>query len=317
MQFWGAETMRTHKSTFGRCIRTLLLLGMLFPAGCTHRATPLAHPSPPAVRRAKTFDLDRAIELATLSLQAYTLYSAYTENRPFSLPEGYVLIERILPAEPFGAEGEKPAAVPPLGFLASREGNVYIVLRGTVLAQEWLEDAKVCQVPYPYRRKTGMTHKGFTRVYRSVRLQIMKTVGELARTRGIETLYVTGHSLGGAVAMLAAVDLHANLHPRIRTILYTFAQPRTGSVRFTDFVDEQMDQSWRIVNRNDSVCGVPGERVFCMSAFPDVVEYYATIRNEYYLDFGEKSSSPDDFVANHAILNYLAALRRLRQGEAP
>jgi triacylglycerol lipase len=42
-------------------------------------------------------------------------------------------------------------------------------------------------------------------------------------------IFVTGHSLGGALAVLAAVDIKHNISPESEVILYTYGQPRVGN----------------------------------------------------------------------------------------
>lgn len=52
-----------------------------------------------------------------------------------------------------------------------------------------------------------MTHRGFTDIYASARDAILSLLGTLSPEK---TLYVTGHSLGGALATLCALDVAAN-----------------------------------------------------------------------------------------------------------
>jgi len=75
-------------------------------------------------------------------------------------------------------------------------------------------------------------------------------------------IVVSGHSLGGAVADLAAVHLaltivSAGLRPAgWRPTLYTMGQPRTGDFAFANIVDG-LTEAWRIVHRQDPVPHMP------------------------------------------------------------
>merc|ERR1711884_15043 len=73
---------------------------------------------------------------------------------------------------------------------------------------------------------------------------------------------VTGHSLGGAVASIAALELAAQLRsvrganaPKVS--LFTFGQPRTGNCAYARLHDSLVPDSWRVVNGLDEVVHVP------------------------------------------------------------
>jgi hypothetical protein len=66
-------------------------------------------------------------------------------------------------------------------------------------------------------------------------------------------LYVTGHSLGGALATLACFDM--SLEP---AALYTFGCPRVGGKKFrAEFNRRMRDRAFRVVNHLDIVPRVP------------------------------------------------------------
>lgn len=55
-----------------------------------------------------------------------------------------------------------------------------------------------------------MVHSGFLGAYDSVRNKVFRVVEQLTASRSAEepwTVFVTGHSLGGALATLAAYDI--------------------------------------------------------------------------------------------------------------
>ena len=66
-------------------------------------------------------------------------------------------------------------------------------------------------------------HGGFLRAYLSVREAVHRLLKELGGT----TLLVTGHSLGGALAVLAACDFGAQFRGNLKCI--TFGSPRVGN----------------------------------------------------------------------------------------
>ena len=66
---------------------------------------------------------------------------------------------------------------------------------------------------------------------------------------------VTGHSLGGAMAILAAADIKLTFH-RVDEV-YTFGQPRVGNAAFAKWFETQIPQTYRLVHNADIVPHVP------------------------------------------------------------
>ena len=65
-------------------------------------------------------------------------------------------------------------------------------------------------------------------------------------------LHVAGHSLGGALATLAAFDIRQQLVSRnesdARVVCYTFAAPRTGNHAFAREYNALLPDSWSLIN---------------------------------------------------------------------
>lgn len=109
------------------------------------------------------------------------------------------------------------------GFVATSatDGLTILAFRGTESnkPEDLLADLLGVAVPWDMG---GRVHEGFARAYARVREAIRE---ELAKHGG--TLLITGHSLGAALATLAAAD-HAAREPS----LVTFGSPRVGDPNF-------------------------------------------------------------------------------------
>ncbi|MEE2855192.1 MAG: lipase family protein [Actinomycetota bacterium] len=141
-------------------------------------------------------------------------------------------------------------------------GDVAIAIRGTEGWLEWIHDADFLQVPCPFLAGAGNTEDGFTAMYESLRTGATPgaptVVDALAKLPSPQPGSVTicGHSLGGALATLLALDVAANT-TFTDPVVYTYGSPRTGDSLFAATFDHVVKDSWRIANRLDIVPALP------------------------------------------------------------
>ena len=106
-------------------------------------------------------------------------------------------------------------------------------------------------------------HAGFfqmyRRVYKRLELQVMQLVMESPRP-----IFLTGHSLGGALANLAALHLAARLRlGRTSLLLTTFGAPKAGDAAFAQLLDFLVPVHFRVTNSGDFVPRLPVARLGC------------------------------------------------------
>lgn len=181
----------------------------------------------------------------------------------------------------------------PFGFIAedAHAKELYIVLRGTITSAEWRKNvAYKMSKTYQDSSNLGLVHSGFRSIFRSdyyarlaergglitrlaeslgryapppiprrvsIRDVIHKLVVDADWLRRGYRIYVTGHSLGGALAMLAGQfllshDLQGYQHA---LSVCTFGAPRTGNNGFADWF--QGVDVVRYVNSEDTVPTLP------------------------------------------------------------
>lgn len=135
-----------------------------------------------------------------------------------------------------------------------RARTLAISFRGTRTPGEWLKDLDFAAAPYTPVRNWGQVHQGFQLVY----LAMQASVEDLVTSAiGDSTnIWITGHSLGGAVAALAAPDVAINMS-KIVPSLHTYAGPRSGQPSFADKFDKLVKTCFRVVNRWDIVPQLP------------------------------------------------------------
>ncbi|OMO69369.1 C2 calcium-dependent membrane targeting [Corchorus capsularis] len=121
-------------------------------------------------------------------------------------------------------------------------------------------------------------HSGFLSAYDSVRIRIISLikasigfVDETTEPQHRWQVYVTGHSLGGALATLLALELSSSQLAKrgaISVTMYNFGSPRVGNRRFAEVYNEKVKDSWRIVNHRDIIPTVPRLMGYCHVAQP-------------------------------------------------
>jgi len=103
----------------------------------------------------------------------------------------------------------------------------------------------------------GQVHRGFQTAWNSVERGIIKQIRLWNEGRKVPLpLLITGHSLGGALATVAAASLVKRKYPVQG--LYTFGQPRVGDLIFSAEINILLKgKVFRFVNNNDIVPHIP------------------------------------------------------------
>ncbi|HXM21552.1 MAG TPA: lipase family protein [Terriglobales bacterium] len=150
------------------------------------------------------------------------------------------------------------------GFILQAPNNdVVIAIRGTEGIWEWIHDAEFLTVKCPFLAGAGSTEDGFTAIDNSLRVDVATTsarvvdaVAALPFNQATNSLTICGHSLGGALATLLALDVASNTSFKNPTI-YTYASPRTGDPLFVSTYNQVVPNTCRIANRVDLVPKLP------------------------------------------------------------
>lgn len=155
-------------------------------------------------------------------------------------------------------------------------GDVVVAIRGTQGIWEWIHDINFFLVPCPFLAAGGHTEDGFADMYQSLRTDVtansttfVQEIGKLAFPQPVGLVTVCGHSLGGALATLLALDLTANATaPFNQPAAYTYGSPRTGDSMFAATYNQAVLNSHRIANRLDIVPDVPPSPLYEHVAAP-------------------------------------------------
>ena len=184
------------------------------------------------------------------------------------------------------------------------EGESYIVIafRGSSTPEEWLGNTLVNQIDLELLSgHKAPVHSGFYKVFESIE-SLIQTWVNYANDAGKKIIF-TGHSLGGALAILSGLVFSANVFEVV-----SFAAPRVGGAAFARIAQQLAVQHTRIAIEDDLVTKLPIETVFFS---------YEHFGNEVLLnpaaitrDSGYAKYVPSQLF-DHLPSAYLAAIRKL------
>jgi hypothetical protein len=172
------------------------------------------------------------------------LYLAHASDIAYHRAPARAARERLgLEAIPFRNKLTRTRA-----FLGVCDTHAVLAFRGTdpVTLPNWLTDAVVQLVECD--EYDGHVHHGFSSVLR----RTWDKVESALDAAGDRPLFLTGHSMGGALAVLTACRLAKIGRAPVAT--YTFGAPRVGDL---EFCDGYALPTYRIVNRLDLVPEMP------------------------------------------------------------
>ncbi|MBI3714447.1 MAG: lipase family protein [Betaproteobacteria bacterium] len=195
----------------------------------------------------KDFSLVRAWWLAEAALLAYA-------DPPFAV-------------EQFGSagltvDGGKAVSVGSTqAYVAFNDDIIIVVFRGTevpkagtdktperLLANSFRDVMADLKIPPKAAKPRGMAHGGFVDGWTAVSRTILGRIRDLKEKRPARSVWFTGHSLGAALAILAAAEYGA------ADGLYTYGSPPVGDAEFTAAVTSP---AFRFVHNNDAVANAP------------------------------------------------------------
>ena len=179
---------------------------------------------------------------------------------PKQLPSDWNLIQTIQPDN--------------FGFVAESKLANIVSFRGTQSEAEWLRDFDA--IPVEAKIGEGHVHKGFQEQYFRLRDSVQHGLRWTTRP-----LWITGHSLGAALAVLCAADF-SDKNP----LVYTFEGPRVGMVIWSSWFDKQVKDCYRVVNIWDPV-----------PHLPPFLDYYKHVGKQVLIDPG----FTDDVHISHGL----------------
>ncbi len=247
------------------------------------------------------YAIDLAIELMELSAVAYQqrVQCINGGKSAITVPAPYTLEEVIFESESKTDEAcMDDDTVIPFAFIATMGDNIYLSFRGTETLSDEIADVAAFQIPYNFVPNGGKASLGFIAAYQGdntnpIQSTIMNKLNELTMTGNFDNLFITGHSLGAAVAVVAFPDMSENLANIDNVTMYNFAGPAVGDSDFVstyESIESNNRISFRVVNTNDLVPKLPPLRLDCTNFS------YFHVNNEETITFGTQLPALPDFA---------------------
>jgi len=214
------------------------------------------NPSDPSIQ----FDLDLSLQIASLATVSYCQAPnivAWNCSRCLNIPDFDPDIAV------YDASWDLQAYS---GWLSSRdtgEEAMVVVFRGTDAHSiyNWAENLRATktdfQLPYP-GAEGAEVHSGFFRSYNDsiLREHVLESVKGMMKQHPGAALHVIGHSLGGAMASICAMEMRLSMGIE-EVHVSTFGSPRVGNPVFHDLFKNVTGRSLRFTHNNDIVPSVP------------------------------------------------------------
>ncbi|KAL0050321.1 hypothetical protein WJX82_008957 [Trebouxia sp. C0006] len=207
--------------------------------------------------------------------------------------------------------------------------NISTFKTRTASMKNALADLQAWRIAHPPMRGTNwlgtrpLVHVGFLKSWLAGGLKhkvvshILEAVRQCKQESGSDQpvkIFVTGHSLGGALATLAAFDIRRhlmdNMQSNAEVVCYTFAAPRTGNHAFAREYNTMVPDTWSVINDQDVVTREgkmlflykrPGQRVILNAAGHMMVR-------PTHLEASVQKSVGGQSVRHHMLTNYMHAI---------
>lgn len=178
---------------------------------------------------------------------AVTISNCPKVSKPLPNPAGFTRQKLLTSA----SDDKEPIMNAYIFYNTDKSRRCCFVFSGTFYKTQWINNfncgSQHCISLNGYT--PGMKiHSGFYKTY----MELKKDIDEFIKKFKPKEIFITGHSLGGALATICGLDLH-NYSP----LVYSFASPRVGNNIFASTFNELLPYAQRIENSEDIITDLP------------------------------------------------------------
>lgn len=237
--------------------------------------TALAAPLEAVSKRAVSADVFNKLQFfSQYSAAAYCLSNNDSPGTKIICPQGNCALVEAANTTTL-AEFENTTNTDATGFVAVDTTNSLIVIsfRGSSSVRNWITNANfgLADIDFCANCKA---HAGFKKSWNEARPSVWPAVTAAKAAHPTFKIVATGHSLGGAMAELAAGALRA---AGTAVDLYTYGAPKPGNDELAAFLgNTNMGASFRVVKSQDPVPTLPPRIPLLLPYGVLLPEYYIT-----------------------------------------
>ncbi|KAF8454918.1 Alpha/Beta hydrolase protein [Terfezia claveryi] len=167
--------------------------------------------------------------------------------------------------------------------------TIVVAYRGSQSIRNWFTNAQIETKPMPEWCPGCEVHAGFLDAFQEEQTTVVDSVTRLMKKNPGYKLVVTGHSLGGAIATVAATDLRKR---GFQVSLVTYGSPRVGNEALAKFISASKP-NFRVTHLNDPV-----------PRLPPLTLGYRHVEPEYHIFKGDYPIGQSDIKVYSGTVNF-------------
>lgn len=139
-------------------------------------------------------------------------------------------------------------------FIFYNNTNIDICFKGTTDINDVFINLNIC--PKSFINKNIKIHSGYLYKYLHLKPVLLENINNICKNNNIKEITFNGHSSGGAIANIAALDI-SFIYKNKNINCITFGSPKIGNKYFVDEYNKNIRQSIRVVNDYDIIQYLP------------------------------------------------------------
>ena len=140
--------------------------------------------------------------------------------------------------------------------------SLLIAFKGTSTLRDVGSFLDSSMVPFSFRDKTVRIHRGVLNMFKSIECMLNKELLDNMRLGATKYVTFCGHSLGGAIALLAAAYYGNVSNNNLKVSCHTFGALKVGDADFQDWLEAGSRDTLNIISYGDIIPMLPLQHAY-------------------------------------------------------
>ena len=141
-------------------------------------------------------------------------------------------------------------------FITWTDDKLLITFRGTVNIDDIITDLNSGLTNIDGEKKNIKVYKGVYNYFTIIKHELIEKIERQLRIKTIKNIYITGHSLGGALSILSSFIL-SKMYQNIQIYNYCSASMKVGNIEFVNEYKNRNIIGVLLINKADTVTKYP------------------------------------------------------------